>query len=457
MKNVETTNGFLTRWLICGPRLGDVDVDTSNIPMEDIENRLRARIACEECEAPHRVACGESYSGQTWRYRYTGNNIFVDLSDFYFHLCTVNFYAFTQVEATKDTEQSICLWCYPGTDVWVNGEKVITHEIPVYQPMRKMTAAVQLKQGRNNIFVHCYNLGIRDTRNIFGIQLQGDLTELSNTLPDSDGSITQLMAADAWLDGVKPRGQRLIAQSAPPAACVAELKYGNSKKTVLWEKGSILDMDAGCEEIDLSVSLHGERLTRNLELLENDKPVYRPGDVSIEEHRRRVLAELVELGNEYNPEEDEKGLFSYGVYARLAANGGKLSALDKKILMRALNLVDSCIDCADFSLSVLLRIALTFRIVDEDFQNRIKQVALNFRYWTDEPGKDAMCFTSENHMLLFHGCQMAAGLLYPDDIFTRSGRTGREMNRLGNERCKKWLEQVLTNGFEEFRSEAYLC
>ena len=50
---------------------------------------------------------------------------------------------------------------------------------------------------------------------------------------------------------------------------------------------------------------------------------------------------------------------------------------------------------------------------------------LNFRYWIDEPGNDVMWFFSENHALLFHICQYYAGTLYPNEVFTCSGRTGR--------------------------------
>lgn len=454
--NIEAANGFISKWLICGPRCEDIGLDLAGIAQDDFDDRVRAILPNDICSVPDTVHFGKTYSGETWRYRYTGNNIFVDLSSFYFHLCRVNFYGFTQIEAEKSAEMTLCLWCYPATDVWVNGEKVISHEIPVYKPMRRVVADVQLNQGINTIFVRCQNLGVRDTRNIFGLQLQGELSGLKNTLPDTDGRVTQLIRADEWLDNVRAAGTQLLAPSEPPAECSVYLEYETYDKTVSWKDGSALDIGEGCQIIRLSLTVQGESLKRDLELIENDLPVYRTTKDSIPEHRKRVIAELVDLGRQYSPK-DEKGLYAYGVYARMVAGGGKISAEDKKILMHSLAVVESCSDCADFALSVLLRILLTFPIEDEELLQRMKQVVLGFRYWPDEPGSDAMCFDSENHMLLFHGCQLAAGLMYPDEIFTRSGRTGREMNRLGNERSIKWLDQVLSCGFEEFLSEVYMC
>jgi hypothetical protein len=83
-------------------------------------------------------------------------------------------------------------------------------------------------------------------------------------------------------------------------------------------------------------------------------------------------------------------------------------------------------------------------------------LAIAFRYWHDEPGNDALCFDSENHSLLFHGCQMVAGDLYPDETFTNCGRTGAEQAQIGRERCSAWLDQKEKEGFHEFLSSTYI-
>ena len=58
--------------------------------------------------------------------------------------------------------------------------------------------------------------------------------------------------------------------------------------------------------------------------------------------------------------------------------------------------------------------------------------------------------TSENHKIGFYSCQYIAGALYPDEIFTRSGRTGRQQMEVALERLEGWISAVEAQGFEEF-------
>ena len=81
----------------------------------------------------------------------------------------------------------------------------------------------------------------------------------------------------------------------------------------------------------------------------------------------------------------------------------------------------------------MLRMALSIRIGEKQ-KATLREVALRFRYWMDEDGVDGMCFTTENHSLLFHACQLMAGKLYPDEMFSRSGRTVEE--------SRAWLKRI---------------
>ena len=93
----------------------------------------------------------------------------------------------------------------------------------------------------------------------------------------------------------------------------------------------------------------------------------------------------------------------------------------------------------------------------DEVKARIRESALNFRYWMDENGADAMCFWSENHALTFYCCQYMAGELYPDDVFLRSGRTGREQKEVATRRIKEWLDVIEVERFEEFCAGGYLA
>ncbi len=74
----------------------------------------------------------------------------------------------------------------------------------------------------------------------------------------------------------------------------------------------------------------------------------------------------------------------------------------------------------------------------------------------DENGSDGMCFWSENHALMFYSSCMIAGEMYPDDLFVRSNRLGKEQFEVGLTRCKEWLSYVENDGMEEFNSGNYM-
>jgi hypothetical protein len=459
------SNGFLTKWLICGPKLNIPEIVVEEEIQEKFESKMREAIPDDNFTVPMNIYLDETCSGQNWKYWYGGNGIFVDISNFYRLICRVEFYGATQIKSSEACELQLCLWCYPATDVWVNGEKVLTHEAAVYKPMRRAQTSIKLKKGINDIFVRCQNLGVRDTRNIYGMQLIGELSGIENILPDKDGNIRQLTEAADWLDSLKLKEAHLLfAKSAPPVPCTiemyTELPHKSGKNTICisapWENGSSYDFAEGYKGVKVIIFLHGQSLVRSFEIMENEKPVYQKVSGTIAEHRKNVIA----LTGELKKKIDSDNPMDTGVYyvlARMATNGGFISEDDKAILLHDLDFVDACSDCSDFALSALLRLFMTYDVEDQELQERMKQVVLRFRYWMDEEGSDGMCFWSENHTLLFHGCQMVAGLLYPNEIFSRSGRTGIEMNLLGNKRCSEWLDIVEKKGFEEFLSAGYMC
>ncbi|MFI3236545.1 MAG: hypothetical protein R3Y47_00795 [Lachnospiraceae bacterium] len=122
-----------------------------------------------------------------------------------------------------------------------------------------------------------------------------------------------------------------------------------------------------------------------------------------------------------------------------------------------LDKIDGKNDCADFVLLPLMYVyEKYFEILPLPVRTDIKQTVLNFRYWYDEPGNDVMCFFSENHALLFHGAQYVAGDLFPNEIFTVSGRTGAEQKVYGKKRLDEWFGVLMSRGYDEWNSPTYL-
>lgn len=115
-------------------------------------------------------------------------------------------------------------------------------------------------------------------------------------------------------------------------------------------------------------------------------------------------------------------------------------------------------DCSDFYLHGLLRLLIQFGDhpdVPMPVLAAVRRAVLDFKYWPDEPGQDSMCTWSENHHILFASAALLAGQLYPDGLFTNSGRRGDQMAGIALARVRRWLNLRLRSGFSEWLSNVY--
>lgn len=136
---------------------------------------------------------------------------------------------------------------------------------------------------------------------------------------------------------------------------------------------------------------------------------------------------------------------------------GKLSDRCWDKLQPAFQMIEERGDCADFMFAPLLGFWLgEKKKLPEKLIAKLRDLALHFRYWIDEPGNDVMWYFSENHSLLFHTCQYFAGYLLPKETFTTSGRQGSHQYDLGKQRLLQWFEQFEKYGFSEWNSTTYL-
>lgn len=459
-------SGYVCNWLVSGPKLTTPQVDFFDQNQLAFEKRLRGVIADDSLKTPPReIAVGRpGLDGQPWSYYVAGNNWFVDFGVFYHLLTKVELYAYTELTVAEPRTVQARVRTFTAMDLWLNDEHIANIAAPVYKPIRNKDVTLHLNAGTNRIFIRIQDLGVRDTRTILGLQLLGDTTGIAVTLPDEDGSISQIIEAEDWLRSVSYADGQLTAPAAPP--CPAEVTVyetiggghggmaGGGKTTrAAWQSETALSVDPTAQGINIAVKAAGETLQRDIELVHNVRPKYAARTAAtLEEHRLGIMQKLADV----QLSEHVSGVFwaSYYVLARCVL--GRYTEQDNELLKKELELINKRIDCADFLVASTLRIFLKHRPADPDLNARMKEVMLDFRYWMDENGSDGMCFWSENHALLFFGCQMMAGKLYPDEVFTRSGRTGREQYELGAQRCREWLDSVDDTLFEEFLSGGYM-
>lgn len=115
-------------------------------------------------------------------------------------------------------------------------------------------------------------------------------------------------------------------------------------------------------------------------------------------------------------------------------------------------------DCSDFRAAALVRM-LYFNeqtgALDTDTYNLIRDTLLGYKYWMTEPGKDKMCYWSENHQILFHSAEYLAGQMFPDETFSNNNMTGTQHKEHARPLILKWLNLRGAVGFSEWHSNVY--
>jgi len=149
--------------------------------------------------------------------------------------------------------------------------------------------------------------------------------------------------------------------------------------------------------------------------------------------------------------------------ARMAAGGRP----HEGVLQASLDFIDACRDCADFVLHGILRLLLQFtpygggagmRIgqpLSTSLGARMRKTVLDFKYFPDEPGTDSLCTWTENHYILFTSAAFLAGQMFPNEVFSNSGQTGKQKVELNRGRILRWLDLRFRTGFSEWLSHVY--
>lgn len=433
--------GFVVNYLTTGAVTEPFVAPHTNKNQLKFEAEMRAILPQKVIDAPAPGALGEkSQLGAEWKFYAQNRNTYIDFSKFYFTLTRVNLLAQTQLVSDSAKQVRARIWSYATIDLWLNGAHTANISNPVYKPISHTDVTLALREGVNDIFVCLQNFGVRDTRNMFALQLF-DTEGISVTLPVEEDTLSALKAAEDWLCSVVWQGGSLRADGQPPVSVTVT---ADGAETV-WDTGSSYSMP-DAKLVTLSFTVCGQPFARKFDLVQNDPPVF----VSYQSDKEKFDTLM-----RHAAESSTQGhMAGYKVLARYYLNNA-LDEYDYQLLDEVIEKIEQRIDCSDFGLACLLRIYKQIPI-KEEYKKKIKTLALGFRYWMDEDGADAMCFWSENHSLLFFTCQMLAGSFWPEDWFERSSRFGVDQYGIGLRRVKEWFDIIEQEGFEEFLAGGYM-
>ena len=463
--------GFVTNYLISGPRAVDLTDDcdsghdkalqegcNNQLEYEQYLRRVTATYRHERPEGEIRLG-GLSAIAMPWEYYYSFGNWFVDKSSFYSTLQRVELDAVTELYVDQTMEVTGIFWTYAAITVWCNDEIVCITESPVYKPIRKKTVKLKLKKGCNQIYIKVRTLGVRDTRTLFGIQIAGNCDRIRVGLPDRAGT-DPLYELEQWLAGISMEHSVLHFPAPAPAGSLIGYDnrspdYGDKGKRTVWVpvagQDEVLLDQTKAGVIHIRAGTEGQSLTRTVENIEAQIPSY-TNVTGYEENRRMIFQRIADTMSLSRG--DKFGFAIANILARKALD--QETARDRQLLAETLDQIESRYDCSDFLLCGLIRYIKYYPLPD-GLELRTREVLLNYRYWMDQKGADAMCFWSENHSLMFYTCAMNAGELYPDEYFPRAEKYGRELYEEGRKRVLSWLADVEAHGFEEFLSTVYMC
>ncbi|MGP9707450.1 hypothetical protein [Brachybacterium sp. AOP24-D1-21] len=168
------------------------------------------------------------------------------------------------------------------------------------------------------------------------------------------------------------------------------------------------------------------------------------------ERRRAYLASSAEVTR------DVRGRTAiFGEIARRVVG----SPGEPEVIEDALTIIDSRIDCADFTLGGVLRLLrhpLSAARLSPSERTALERAATGFRYWWDQPGEDAMCFHTENHRALFHSAEMIAGQGHPNTTFRLTAMSGAEHRQHGEATLREWCLHRAQTGWSEWLSSTYI-
>lgn len=385
--------------------------------------------------------------GDPWRFYSPGWNVFVEDSGFYHKLEVLDLAAATEIHSQEAQSVSARLWAIGLVDLWVNGRHVARLDVPKYMYPSCQSVTLPFDAGVNTVWARVQALGVRDTRMLFGLQVLDRAEALSITVPGPPAATAELVAAEQWLSSVKVVGTETLEATAPPTAPVSVCTHSGARPWPHTERVFPFGGEASFE-IDVRVDVAGQSLERRLEV---PKALPRPeptGSPNTTEHHLAYARQCLSRPSHASHSVD-------AVLARHVAGCPDPDA-DAHALDSVLTFVQERNDCADFALAGLLRLHC-LSALSAALAEAVRRTALGFRYWPDEAGSDAMCFGSENHRLLFHGCQLIAGQLFPTQTFAASGRSGSAQAEIAAARCREWLTEVDgRKGFREFLSSTYM-
>ena len=469
--------GYIHNWLVAGPQavhVADLEQYTGADYKLKIAQAYYPGAQSEINETPAEwadVKAGE-FEG-TWQYVRCRTDHFVDKSIFY-HICHyLRSWAYAEVASPTDQELSLVLTTNGPADVWINGQHVHRQEHFHHQIPLSVAFQAALRRGYNQILVRFEEVAARECPYAMALRIHG--------LPQEDPAAVRLpttiekvgrrqllehvfeaayLNQDVYtdMDRIEVNWPKTLTESASIAARLqtpsARIFAESSQMATV---GNVLGLGTAVTFPDGEYQV--VMMPRPTEYYEGQMRVKRSIPLRILRNRYSSVPYGTYEERKVQALQDAAARTGTNVFAEIAKMAiGHVARLDVSQILKSIEGINSRADCSDFFLAGLIGMKMRFE-ENPNFPEEIKQpledCILNFKYWNDEPGSDSMCYTTENHSILFHTCETLAGQLYPQRVFTNNGQTGDWHRQKGEQRAIEWLNKRASQGFLEWDSNCY--
>lgn len=463
-----TMDGDITRWLREGLSVCENPCKTKYVAAR----RERQAEYAQELQpfAGGRV-CWQGFESAFQVY-FPFDDVNVSLSSFWFVPTCISAWAATRLIAAKAHTARFRLHTRGGVTIWLNKDKVLEACPFTRDEESVFPVDLDLCEGENRVEILFEDLAERDTGFYFRLDSLGP-EPLEQAVAAGEADAEKIMAverafSDAGLDrNTYTQGDIVLECRNPfPDADLPLTFQGGSEENLqvgdITQVRAVLaaggtravlgrseDFPFGFMKGRLGADIGGVEVTRLL-TLENYPLSHVPPAADGAEDRKKQEMEFISRYGEGNINRAAAMLY--------AGRGEECREEIDRIIRRQIAFINARYDCSDFYLAYFAKIWTDFSgsgLLSADLLAQMKECMLHFRYWCEDPGDDVMWFYSENHALVFHVCQLLNGELFEDEVFTNSGRTGREQAAKAKALLLDWFDLFERDGFTEWDSAPY--
>lgn len=466
---------YLMNWLAAGPQaISTQEVSITKTPADlqqamvnllDVKTNI-TNSAVERGPLDEGNFVIDGYQGE-WNYYRCQEDHLVDLSTVFPTPHFVRAWAFTLLSSQVEQQVQFFLTTFGPIEVWINKKSVFQSANFSQQPLT-LAFEAPIKKGVNRILITFAGLAAAASELAVGLKLVGDTSQFHVRIPTLIPSIDRRNELESVLEkiyldrDVFDSGDRIglnwpadLKKQAFNDARLQTLSgriYGQAEdqgkpgqKLILGTSVSLAQgpyqvfvMPRSWEYYESQI-----RITKKIDLwiMGNNRFSSSPYG-NLEERRIEALRNAASRENQV-----------FAEIAKLAL--GKWASVNAAVLTNALDRIRNGELGSEIFLLGLLGAVIRYSSqpgFPQELLKQVSEVALNYQYTPGQEMVDRTGATTQDHEILLDTCQILAGQLDPDAIFSHDQLPGAQQRSRGETRAVKLMRELGAKGFSDWDS-----